>query len=86
MTPCAVSAGEGNISHAAFQATKQTPASWGLPTRNTRVGWYLLSLEDPWLVLKVERSSTVTASRVAPGLQKRPGDTLLVASGPIRES
>lgn len=51
MTPCAASAGEGNISHAAFQATKQTPVSVGLLARTTTVGWCLIGLEDPRLAL-----------------------------------
>lgn len=69
-----------------FRPRNRLRSVWGFPTRTTRVGWYLISLEDPRLAPRADRNSSVTARRVAPGLQKWPGDGLLAATGPIRGS
>lgn len=59
---------------------------WGFLSRNKRVRWYLSGLEDPQLALTADRNSSMTASRVALGLQKWQGDALLAATGPLHES
>lgn len=43
---------------------------WCFPTRNTRVRRCLLGLENPRPALRAERSSSVTASRVAQAFRK----------------
>ena len=59
---------------------------WGFLSRNKRVRWYLSGLEDPQLALTADRNSSMTASRVALGLQKWQGDALLAATGPLHGS
>ena len=59
---------------------------WGFPTRNKKVRCCLIGSRIQGPSLAQNRNSSVTASGVAPGLQKWLRDPLLEASVPIWES
>lgn len=86
MSPWGVSTGKVTFHVQHLKPRNRLCSVWGFPTREETQMAPLICLRDPRCVLSTNRNTSVTASGVAPGLQKWPGDPLLAACVPTRES